>query len=129
MTIGDEIGRLFVWVAIVAAAVVATFAISRLAPSRWMARQPIPPALVPLPEAEQRHVAEFIERARFTGGGMTCVVLLVLWNLLFPLLFFSAKSVLQEAVMVLLWIGGNQVFIGGAAIGRTRSYFMRRNRP
>lgn len=85
-----------------------------------------PPRFPPGPVG--RAHLEFSEVSRFTTGGIISIVLLVLWNLIFPFWLSSAKSAPQEAVIALLWIGGNQIFIGGAIIGRTRSYFLTRTR-
>jgi hypothetical protein len=71
--------------------------------------------------------AFLIEDVRVTGAGQFCAVMLALHNLGI-LLFWSAgaRSAVQEAVIGLIWIAGNQLWSLGVMLGRRRTFVMRR---
>jgi hypothetical protein len=90
--------------------------------------QPTPPVSAP-PEAPavrltlaQRQIAEMVETSSLSGLGGFCIFLMLITWGISAVVFVSAKSVMQEIVAVLIWIGGNTMFGVGAIVNRDRTY-------
>lgn len=69
----------------------------------------------------------FVEHARFTGGGILCLILLVLWNIALAAGFvFGTRVAVSEIAFALVWLGGNQMIGLGVLIGRRRAFVAQR---
>lgn len=77
---------------------------------------------------EHNELATIRETIVLTSGGGLALVLMVLHNILIVVTFFTARTVLQETVMLLGWIGGNLLLGLGVALGRRRTYTAYRGR-
>lgn len=69
-------------------------------------------------------VAQLVERDSASAMGGFSALLMVVWNALAVMFLFSgsARGAIQEAVVGLIWIAGNQVLSLGVLLGRDRRY-------
>ena len=74
-------------------------------------------------------IARIEEKVWFSINGTIAVLMLVLCNFIAVMNFSTSKTVLQETVAALIWIGSNVLWGTGAIIGRKRTYIVRRELP
>jgi hypothetical protein len=70
------------------------------------------------------------ERRKMTGGGVTAVVLMVLFNVVMTtaVLLFGDLRAEPSLLLALLWLVGNQVFSLGVLVGWERNYVVSRSK-
>lgn len=74
-------------------------------------------------------IASITEHTRFSGGGVVCVILLVLSAVGMFLGFVSAKNAIQEIDVAVGGMACIILFGIGAIIGRRRRFLVRRELP
>jgi hypothetical protein len=66
--------------------------------------------------------ANIEEIVAFSGGGVVCLILLILHQIGIMLAFATTSEGIQQAAVGTLWIGGNTLWGIGIIVGRTRTY-------
>lgn len=67
-------------------------------------------------------IARIDEKATMSGGGVVCMVLLILHQIGIVFAFAAANGAIQQATVGTLWIGGNVLWGIGIIVGRARTY-------
>ena len=65
---------------------------------------------------EMAHIEEIVA---LSGGGVVCLILLILHQLGIVLAFATTTEAIQQAAVGTLWIGGNTLWGIGIIVGRT----------
>jgi hypothetical protein len=73
-------------------------------------------------EPTRTEMARIEERVALSGGGVVCLILLILHQIGIVLAFATTSDGIQLAAVGTLWIGGNTLWGIGIIVGRTRTY-------